>query len=182
MATHAMIDIVTLGLAPSSVVIHVSGLKFNPKGKQARFAGRFTHRLNIEEQERLGRTTDADTFRWWQRQKRKHPDLYKRVFPRPNTGMRAMEAMRFLREWCAECEVYWSHGAHDFLILNHMFAEGKVARPWEYWQCSDVRTIARRFARNPIDAIKHEPHDPMACCQVQARCVQKAFRDFNFER
>ena len=182
MAIHAMIDIVTLGLSPESAVVHVAGLKFDPKGRRGQFTARFSHRLNLEEQERKGRTIDADTFKWWKRQKKRKPDLYRRVFPLENTGMRAREVMRLLREWCAECEVYWAHGPHDFHILNHMFDSQKVTRPWEYWQCSDARTVARRFLENPIKAISHEPYDPIACCQVQARCVQQAFEKFGFER
>ena len=182
MPRHAMIDMEMLGLQPTSVVIQIAGLKFNPKGQSPRFVQEFSHKMNLEAQEEAGRTLDESTLEWWHGQKRERPLLYRRVFPPPHKGMLIDDMLRRLREWCRGCEAFWSFGMLDFPILNDMLASHSISRPWKPAQCFDCRTVIARFERDPRLERKYQKHNPLEKCRVQAESVQTAYRKFGFER
>ena len=183
MPKHAMIDLEMLGISPASIVLQIAGLKFNPKGKTPRFLGKFAHKLNLEEQERkYSRTMDDSTLLWWDRQRADNPDLYGKVFPEENEGMKMNDAMKHLRKWCADCDAFWAHGPLDFMILDHMFDQCSISRPWKFWQCFDTRSILSRCKSDPRKDMEYEEHDPSEDCRVQAECLQDAYRKFGFDR
>ena len=177
-----MIDMEMLGLKPTSIVIQVAGLKFNPRGRKPRFIQEFSHKMNLESQEGAGRTLDESTLEWWHDQKRERPLLYRRVFPPPHKGMEIDEMLRILRPWCNGCEAFWSFGGLDFPILNDMLDERSISRPWRPAQCFDCRTLIARFREDPRRGMDFQKHNPLHKCRAQAECVQMAYRDFGFER
>ena len=67
MTIHAMIDIETLDTQPSSVVLSVGAVKFDPFGGQEPFA-KTLWRPSVDEQLLAGRTTSESTLEWWSRQ------------------------------------------------------------------------------------------------------------------
>ena len=68
MTTHVMIDLETLGTTPDAVILSIGGVKFDPNGD--RIFDEFIYKLDIDEQQQRGRTTNEDTMSWWATQPR----------------------------------------------------------------------------------------------------------------
>ena len=67
MAIHSMIDLETLGTQPDSVIISLGIIKFDPYTDAEPYEGNYL-KLDIEEQNTLGRQVDEDTLAWWSKQ------------------------------------------------------------------------------------------------------------------
>ena len=67
MATHAMIDIETLGTEPDSVVLSVGAVKFDPFTLTDPHA-KTLWRPEIDAQSNAGRSVLDDTLQWWAKQ------------------------------------------------------------------------------------------------------------------
>ena len=57
MAIHAMIDIETLATDPNATILTIGGVKFNPYNDVEPHS-EFYYKLDVDEQEKLGRTQD----------------------------------------------------------------------------------------------------------------------------
>ena len=67
MAIHAMIDLETLATDPNATILTIGGVKFNPNTNEEPHS-EFYYKLNVDEQEKLGRTQDQGTIDWWGKQ------------------------------------------------------------------------------------------------------------------
>ncbi len=67
MATHAMIDIETLGTEPGSVVLSVGAVKFDPFNNIEPNNGKHWM-LDVDAQTNVGRLVDESTLAWWGKQ------------------------------------------------------------------------------------------------------------------
>ena len=67
MPIHAMIDLETLATDPHCTVLTIGGVKFNPNSFDEPHS-EFYFRLDLDEQDRLGRTVTDDTIEWWAKQ------------------------------------------------------------------------------------------------------------------
>ena len=64
MTTHAMIDLETLDVLPTAVVLTIGGVKFDPNHIKDT-TQHFYYRFNVDEQLAKGRTTSKSTLDWW---------------------------------------------------------------------------------------------------------------------
>ena len=64
MTTHAMIDLETLDVLPTAVVLTIGGVKFDPNAIKET-TQHFYYRFNVDEQLNKGRTTSKSTLDWW---------------------------------------------------------------------------------------------------------------------
>jgi len=67
MAIHAMIDLETLDTGPSATVLTLGAVKFDPYTAKEPYAELYI-KLDIDEQDRLGRTVSDSTIEWWGKQ------------------------------------------------------------------------------------------------------------------
>ena len=67
MATHARIDIETLGTGAECVVLTVGAVKFDPWSGQEPHSG-FLERLDVDDQVHMGRKISDATLQWWAKQ------------------------------------------------------------------------------------------------------------------
>ena len=67
MATHAMIDLETLGTKPDCVILTLGAIKFDPFTNEEPHSGLY-QKLDIDEQDKLKRTQDESTIEWWGKQ------------------------------------------------------------------------------------------------------------------
>ena len=67
MATHAMIDLETLGTKPDCVILTLGAIKFDPFTNEEPHSGLY-QKLDIDEQDNLKRTQDESTIEWWGKQ------------------------------------------------------------------------------------------------------------------
>lgn len=70
MATHGMIDLETLDTKPSCTVLSLGAIKFNPLDDSEPHSELYL-KIDVDEQDRLGRTTSDDTIAWWAKQEPK---------------------------------------------------------------------------------------------------------------
>ena len=179
MPTHGMIDIETLSLKPDALVLQVAGAKFDPFGNKGSTSDEFCFKLNYEEQKEI-RAVDDSTIQWWSRQ---DPDVIDKVFPsEDDPGMPVMDFLKKLKKWCSNCEVFWSQGSLDYIVLNNLHDQYSVSIPWKFWQCHDSRTILSRFRKDPRNMNSDNRHDAVDDCRQQISGLQLAYDKFNFQK
>ena len=175
MATHAMIDIETLGTGADCVVLTVGAVKFDPWSGQEPHSG-LLERLDVDDQVHMGRKISDATLQWWAKQDQEIQD---RAFS--DEGRIPVEPfMQELNAWLTGCETIWCQGPQfDMVILEDFFRDFGHHMNWFYWQVSDCRTLFKMMPVDPRKAIQQDLHDAQADAHWQAVCVQQFFKDFN---
>ena len=67
MTTHATIDLETLDTSPSATVLSLGAVKFNPLDTSEPHSELYI-KIDIDEQDSLGRTASDSTIEWWGKQ------------------------------------------------------------------------------------------------------------------
>ena len=70
MATHGTIDLETIDTSPSATVLSLGAVKFNPLNDSEPHSELYL-KINIDEQDTLGRTASDSTIEWWGKQEPK---------------------------------------------------------------------------------------------------------------
>jgi hypothetical protein len=136
--THAMIDIETLDLAPSAIVLSIGCVIFSLE-------------TGIEEEgdfyaipavAQFGRTLSLSTKEWWDTQP-------KGLIPvNADENYRLTHALWDLSEHLKKFQpkTIWANGSDfDFPILVHAFRQCNHEIPWKYNAVRDARTMYRMF-------------------------------------
>lgn len=175
MATHAMIDIETLDTQPSSVVLSVGAVKFNPFTNQEPFA-KTLWRPSVDEQLAAGRTTSESTLEWWSRQE---AHIRESTFTEQGR-VDLTEFFKDLNKFLVGVDKVWCQGPQfDMVILEDLFKHFKHHMNWAYWQVCDCRTIFNMMPADPRKAIQQNLHSAEEDAFWQAVCVQQTFGHFN---
>jgi len=174
MATHAMIDIETLGTLPESVILSVGGVKFDPFTSNEPFDGKHW-KLDADSQTKKGRFVDDKTLEWWAKQDQAIQDV---AFT--DEGRVPVDTfMKELNAWLTGCETIWCQGPQfDMVIIEHLFRDFDHHMNWFFWQVSDCRTLFKMMPKDPRKDIQEDLHDALADAHWQAVCVQQFFRDY----
>jgi hypothetical protein len=167
-----MIDLETLGTHPDCVILTLGAIKFNPFTDEEPHSGIY-QRLDIDEQDRLGRTQDESTIEWWGRQKQ---SVQEEAFT--EEGRIGLEQMtKEINKFLVGVDVLWAQGpAFDIVILEDLYRQLKKPIPWNFWQIRDSRTLFSLLPKDPRKDIIQEAHNALADCYYQAISVQKAYR------
>ena len=178
MATHAMIDLETLGTKPDCVILTLGAIKFNPFTNEEPHSDIY-QKINIDEQDQLGRTQDDSTIEWWGKQK---PEIRDEAFG--DHKRESMESLtKQLNKWCVGLDYLWCQGPlFDYAILQNLYKNIGKPTPWNYWQIRDSRTLFALMPTDPRKAIQEELHNALADCYYQAKCVQQTFKHFNITK
>lgn len=135
--TKIMVDIETLGLQPSSVILSIGAVVFDNISLE-HIPEDFYVELNSDQP---GRTCDKSTIEWWSKQSIKRPEGRLDLF----------EASDSLLNWtrkivgAGEVEV-WANGTDfDITILTHMYRNIQNFIPWKYNEVRDYRTLYKLF-------------------------------------
>ena len=175
MATHAMIDIETLDTQPSSVVLSVGAVKFDPFTNQEPFA-KTLWRPSVDEQLAAGRTTSESTLEWWSRQE---AHIRESTFTEQGR-VDLIEFFKDLNKFLVGVDKVWCQGPQfDMVILEDLFKHFKHHMNWAYWQVCDCRTIFNMMPADPRKAIQQNLHSAEEDAFWQAVCVQQTFGHFN---
>ena len=174
MATHAMIDIETLGTEPDSVVLSVGAVKFNPFTLTDPHA-KTLWRPEIDAQSNAGRSVLDDTLQWWAKQPQHIQD---EAFDE-HGRITLSSFMSDLNKYLVGVDKIWCQGPQfDMVILEDMFKQFEHHRNWMFWQVMDCRTIFNMMPVDPRKAIQEDLHNALADCYYQAKCVQQTFKHF----
>ena len=172
MTTHAMIDLETLDVLPTAVVLTIGGCKFDPNNIKDT-TQHFYYRFNVDEQLAQGRTTSKDTLDWWAKQEQTVVD--EALGDHDRTPV--LTVLKKLNKWCVGVDTIWCQGpAFDIVILEDMFRQNDHHLPWPFWKIKDSRTLFGIMPTDPRKEIKFQAHNALEDCKVQALCVQQTVK------
>lgn len=133
---HLMVDLETLAVSPKATVLTLGAVIFDPFASG--FEDRLYLKLDVDEQDALGREVDPGTLEWWGKQ---DPKIMEETFD-PTDRISVKESMDIFYQFCKGCTRFWSHGSSfDLVILTDMMQQVQKSTPWQYWQMRDTRTI-----------------------------------------
>jgi exodeoxyribonuclease VIII len=134
-------------------------------------------RIDIEEQEKLGREIDPDTLEWWGKQ---DPEIMLEAFS-DEDRISLTEAMDQFHKFAWGCDKVWSHGAvFDIIIIEDLLRQMERNAPWKFWDCRDTRTLFD-IGHDP-DMPQAAKHNALEDAKRQAIGVQNVMRKLGRSR
>ena len=171
MAIHAMIDLETLDVTPNASVLTVGGVKFDPNS-DCEPHSEFYFRLDLDEQDKLGRTVTDDTIEWWAKQ---DPQVREEAF-REDDRVGLKHFLDHLTKWMVGVDVLWGHGyGFDVTIVEDMYRQLSTPIPWNFWQVKDGRTFLSLLPSDPRKTMQQDLHNALADSYYQAKAIQIAY-------
>jgi len=170
--TRAMLDIETLATTPDAAIVSIGAVTFStdrdPIGQELHIS------VSTESCREHGRRVDQDTLDWWGEQ----PEAARRVL---QGGRPLGPALAELAGFLADVEEVWAKSpAFDCVILESAYRalDCEVEAPWEFYECSDVRTLEKYspawpdrehegVAHNALDDARHQARSVAACLRRQ---------------
>ncbi len=136
MPRHLMVDMETMAVSPSAVVLSLGAVHFNPYGNG--YGDKLYLRFDLDDQDKLNREIDPNTLDWWAKQ---DPKVMEEAFS-PDNRVPLKEAMDQFHKFAWGCDAFWAHGSlFDIAILEDLYRQIEKPVPWQYWQIRDTRTI-----------------------------------------
>jgi len=175
MATHATIDIETLGTSPDTVVLTIGGIKFDPMEDDG-LHSQFYYRLDADEQIEMGRTVDEKTLEWWDKQ---DEEVKKEALE--TTGRVSTEqSLKALNKWLVGVDKIWCQGpVFDIGILENLYKQIGLHHNWPFYIIRDSRTLFSLMDKDPRKEIDFAAHNALADAIVQSLCIQKVYKKLN---
>jgi exodeoxyribonuclease VIII len=172
---HVMIDLETLGRRPGCAIASIGAMDFDPAGGDDFIAGEFYRAIDWQNS---GLALEPDTVSWWLGQ----PAEARIELCAPAEGLWALNPalwglIGYLDRHCDKDLVLWCQGASfDFPILGAAYDHCGIARPWEYWQERDARTIIKLADLPKWERAEADKHHALRDAAHQVRCVQVALK------
>ncbi len=136
MAKSLMVDLETLAVSPRAVVLTLGAVTFDPTSQG--IIDQLYLRINIDDQDALGREIDPNTLEWWGKQ---DPIIIEEAFGAENRIPLTVAMDRF-HKFAWGCKDFWSHGAtFDLVIIEDILRQLNRPLPWNYWALRDTRTL-----------------------------------------
>jgi len=172
MAKHIMIDMETLDTAPSTVILTIGVVSFDPRGVGV--IEKLELRPTIDEQtEVYNRSISDDTLRWWGEQS---PDAIEEAMG-DQGRISYRECMEKLYKFCWNADKVWSNGSgFDVVVAENAFRELDMKIPWPFWTIRDCRTIYDLAGVSLKDGGHVTSHKAVEDAERQAVVVQKAYQ------
>ena len=178
MATHAMIDIETLGTLPESVILSVGGVKFDPFTSNEPHDGKHW-KLDTDSQTEKGRFVDDKTLEWWAKQPQHIQDIAFTDEGRTSLS----DFTSSLNKWLVGCEEIWCQGPQfDMVIIENLYKQLGTHQNWAYWQVRDSRTVFSMMEVDPRKGVQEDLHSAVDDSKWQAKCLQTCFFMLNIKK
>lgn len=178
MATAAMIDLETLDTRPGCTILTLGGVKFNPFSSDEPHSEIY-FKLDLDEQDRLGRSVSESTIEWWSKQDAK---VQEEAFS-DSDRVSVDTVVTTITKWMVGVDVLWGHGyGFDITILEDLYRSVGKPIPWNFWQVRDSRTLFACLKEDPRKKMQTDLHNALADAYYQAKCVQIAYHDLDIKR
>jgi len=175
MAKHLMVDMETLAVSPNAVVLSLGAVHFDPNQKG--YTDSIYFKIDLDDQDKLGREIDPNTIEWWAKQDHK---IMEEAFS-PENRIPLADAMDQFHKFAWGCQAFWSHGAtFDLVIIESIYRQLNKTLPWSYWQLRDTRTLFD-LGWDP-EMPKDNKHDALQDAIRQSVGVQNIYRKLNENR
>ena len=174
MAKHLMVDLETMAVSPNAVVLSLGAVHFNPYSTG--YSDSLYFRIDIDDQDELGREVDPNTITWWSSQP---SEIMEEAFS-PDNRIPLVDAIDQFHRFAWGCSAFWSHGAtFDLVILENIYRQLNKPLPWNYWQLKDTRTLFD-LGQDP-EMPQGSKHDALQDAIRQAVGVQNVYRKLNIK-
>ena len=128
---HCMIDLETLDLKPSSKIVSIGAVIFDPRyGKIGD-----TFYMELDHKAQTNRTSDPETVAWWKRQS----PVVKKALKGTDLLADALEELDFFLP--KDVKVWGNGSIFDIAILEDAYRQNDMGIPWKFWNVLDMRTI-----------------------------------------
>lgn len=181
MAIHATIDLETLDTRPSSTVLSLGAVKFNPHSMIEPYDELY-FKVSIDDQDRLGRTVSDSTIEWWSKQ---DPKIMEEAFDQsnPNEVMTVEQALTSINKFVVGVDTLWGQGyGFDYTILEDMYRSIGLPIPWNFWQIRDSRTLFGLCNEDPRKRFQTDKHNALADAYFQSKAIQVAYSELGVTR
>lgn len=166
---HLMIDIETLDNKPTSAVVSIGAVRFDPKAGTISDFG-FYKNVDAASSQAAGLTMSADTVMWWMQQSEEARKAL--------VGGKPLDvALAYLDQEAGEIDCVWAHSpSFDLVILENAYrAVGKKA-PWTHRQHRCTRTLYDLAGIDLIGFTAGTYHNALDDARNQAVAVIAAYR------
>lgn len=175
---HATIDLETIDTCPQATVLSLGGVKFNPTNDSEPHSEIYL-KINIDQQDQLGRTASDSTIEWWSKQ---DPKIMEEAFDQTN-AVSVEEALKQISKFSVGVDTFWGQGyGFDYTIMEDMFRQGGMPIPWNFWQIRDSRTLFACCENDPRKAIQNDLHNALADAYFQSKAIQIAYKELEIKR
>jgi hypothetical protein len=168
-----MIDMETLDTLPSTVILTIGAVLFDPRGNGT--IEKIELRPTMDEQtDQYGRSISDDTLRWWSQQS---PEaLEEAMGERDRISFK--DCMEKLYKFCWQrSDKVWSNGSvFDIMVAENAFRQLGMQNPWNFWNIRDCRTIYDIAGVSLKDGGHVTSHKAVEDAERQAIVVQDAYR------
>lgn len=173
-----MIDLETLDTRPSSTVLTLGAVKFNPLNFDEPHSELYI-KLDLDEQDQMGRSASDDTIKWWGQQ---DPKIQEEAFSEDGRTSIASTISQ-LNKYLVNTDVIWAHSyGFDMTILEDLYRQSKMPIPWNFWQIRDSRTLFALLPEDPRKSMQTDLHNALADAYYQAKAVQIAYEKLGIKR
>lgn len=192
---HAMIDLETLGLSlVTAPMLQFGASIFRPRVPGV--SGVWSTRASVSSNERIGRTIEPATEKFWKDQ---DPELYKLLKSGTDDVVNALASLATFLQTNNVAEV-WSNGSgFDIAMLQIAYESIGVKLPWNFRLVRDTRTLwalaadrCPRFLERTEELqqtlgwmpLQEErvKHDALSDCLSQTLTVQMAYAILDMDR
>lgn len=185
-----MLDIEALGKYNDSIILTIGAQLFDPTSEHLwperpmidpisghSIPTELNIRVDVDEQEAMGRTTDEETIAWWAQQS---PEAQEEAFsPHDRHSLKdSLNALCRMTQLCGPRKHLrvWAKGPlYDITMLEHAMAQCNITPPWAFWGVRDARTVYGLCPQ--LDTRKDGPvsHRALDDCRRQIVLLREAF-------
>lgn len=179
MSLAMMIDLETMGTRPTSCIIQIGAVLFEPRsGGQLFNNSTFNRYIRVDD--RYG-TVDHDSIQFWMRENK-----FSNMAEKMGTAIHLLDALHQFYHWPGDVynitweniEVWAKPSDFDLPILAHAFSQtSNLGVPWRHWNTRCARTLFHNLGLPEVDRTGFTLHDAADDAVVQAMMVQKALRN-----
>jgi len=152
-----MVDLETLGLQPSAVVLSIGLVQFNEK----EILDNLHVKLAIDPQIEAGRSIDGSTLDWWMNQE---PNARHGLFSGAAQQSRLLveDGLQLVWKFMQNVDELWGNGAaFDNVVLRHLFMQFKGLTPWSYKADRCYRTVRSMNNHVPFPTFQGVEHNAL---------------------
>jgi hypothetical protein len=178
LAIHATIDLETIDTRPQSTVLSLGAVKFNPFDDSEPHSEMY-FKIQIDDQDRLGRTSSDDTIEWWSKQ---DPKIMEEAFDQEG-AITVEEALSKINKFVVGVDILWGQGyGFDYTIIEDMYRSLGKPIPYNFWQVRDSRTLFSVCKEDPRKKIQNDLHNALADAYYQSKAIQMAYKELGATR
>lgn len=183
-----MIDIEALGKHANSVILTIGAQQFDPsvRGWETKpqmnvangeyYSPYINVRVDVDEQELLGRAIEQETLDWWCTQETVAKEDAFGIEDR----LPLKQALDELSLLASSCKRVWSKGpVYDIVMLENAYEQMRMKIPWKFYNVRDARTV---YSLCPKLEAEKNGHIALDDCRNQITMLQKAFTILGVEQ